>query len=136
VGIGPSLVLWRGACPGWLSHVNGGPGSTQILTRHYGAKSRTVSKLANSGTVPTKKVPVVHPLRVIKTPADGVGAQPPHLLTTQMGLWGFIKSSAQNKVVHMKLSLRLNFQFTRNLEGYTVGTTARFQVESIDALAP
>jgi hypothetical protein len=38
-GISPCLVLWRGTCPGWLSTVNGDPGSTQILTQHHGAKS-------------------------------------------------------------------------------------------------
>jgi hypothetical protein len=48
--------------------------STQILTQHYGAKSQTVSQLTNSGTIPTRQVPIVQPLQVIKTPADGVGA--------------------------------------------------------------
>jgi hypothetical protein len=38
-GMGLSLVLWRGTCPGWLSRANGDPGSTHILTRHYGAQS-------------------------------------------------------------------------------------------------
>jgi hypothetical protein len=33
------LVLWRGTCPCWLSPSHGVPGSTQILTWHYGAKS-------------------------------------------------------------------------------------------------
>jgi hypothetical protein len=42
-GISPCLIPWRGVCPGWLSPLNGDPGSTQILTRHYGAQSQTVS---------------------------------------------------------------------------------------------
>jgi hypothetical protein len=54
--------------------VNDDLGSTQILTRQYGAKSQTVSQLANPGTIPTGQVPTVQPLRVIETPVDGVGA--------------------------------------------------------------
>jgi hypothetical protein len=34
---------------------------------------------------------------------------PHHILTTQMEPWGFIKPSAQNKIVLMKLSLCLSF---------------------------
>jgi hypothetical protein len=34
---------------------------------------------------------------------------PQHLLTSQKEPWGFIKSSAQNKAVHMELSFRLSF---------------------------
>jgi hypothetical protein len=73
-GISPCLVLWRGACHGWLSPVNGDPGCTQILTRHCGARSQIISQLVNSGTTPTRHAPVVQPLRVIETPEDGVGA--------------------------------------------------------------
>jgi hypothetical protein len=54
--------------------MHGDPDSTQILTRHYGAQSQTVSHLVNSGTTPTRQVFVVHPLWVIKIPTDGVGA--------------------------------------------------------------
>jgi hypothetical protein len=46
-GISLCLVLWRGACPFWLSPMNGDPGSTQILTRHHSAKSLTISQLVN-----------------------------------------------------------------------------------------
>jgi hypothetical protein len=53
-GISPCLILWRGACPSWLSHLNDDPGSSQILSQHCGAKSQTVSQLANSGTMPTR----------------------------------------------------------------------------------
>jgi hypothetical protein len=74
-GISPCLILWEAACPGWLSPMNGDPGSTEILTRHCGAKSLTVNQLANSGTTPTRQVPVVRPLRVIETPADEVIVQ-------------------------------------------------------------
>jgi hypothetical protein len=45
-----------------------------FLAWHYGAKSQTVSQLSNSITTPTRQVPVVQPLRVIKTPKDGVSA--------------------------------------------------------------
>jgi hypothetical protein len=59
-----------------------------------------------------------------------------HLLTTRMKLWGFIKSSAQNKAVYMELSLRLSFSHKRSLGGYTGRTTVGFQVETMEALAP
>jgi hypothetical protein len=36
----------------------------------------------------------------------------------------------------MELSLRLSFQLIRNLGGYTVATTAEFQVKTMEALAP
>jgi hypothetical protein len=55
--------------------MNGDPGSTQILTRHCGAKSQNVSQLANLGTTPTRQVPIVQTLRIIETPMDGVSAQ-------------------------------------------------------------
>jgi hypothetical protein len=67
--------------------------STQILIRHCGAKSQTVSQLMNSGTAPTRQVPVVQPLRVTETPVDGVMRMSHHLLTTRTKLWGFIKLS-------------------------------------------
>jgi hypothetical protein len=52
--------------------MNSNPGSTQILTRHYGTKSHTISQLTNSGTMPTRQVPIVQLLWVIETPVDGV----------------------------------------------------------------
>jgi hypothetical protein len=36
----------------------------------------------------------------------------------------------------MELSLRLSFYLRRSLGGYTVGTTAGFPVEIVEALAP
>jgi hypothetical protein len=36
----------------------------------------------------------------------------------------------------MKLSLLLSFHLRRSLRGYMVGTTAGFQVEIMEALAP
>jgi hypothetical protein len=74
-GIGPCVILWRGTCPSWLSPTNGDPGSTQILTWHYGVKSQTVSQLMNSATTPTGQVLIVQPLQVIKILTDGVRAQ-------------------------------------------------------------
>jgi hypothetical protein len=59
-----------------------------------------------------------------------------HFLTIRMEQWGFIKSSTQNKAVHMELSLRLSFQLRRILRGYTMGTTVGFQVAAMEALAP
>jgi hypothetical protein len=59
--------------------VQSDPDSTQILTQHCGAKSQTVSQIANSGTTRLGKYPAVQPLRVIETTEDGVGvyAAPP-----------------------------------------------------------
>jgi hypothetical protein len=51
-----------------------------------------------------------------------------YLLITQREPWGFIMFSAQNKAVHMQLSLRLSFQLRRSFEGYMVGTIAGFQL--------
>jgi hypothetical protein len=61
---------------------------------------------------------------------------PHHSLTTLMELSGFVKSSAENKVVHMQLSLRLSFYHRRRLGGYTMGTTMGFPVVTVEALAP
>jgi hypothetical protein len=60
---------------------------------------------------------------------------PGHFLTIWMELWGFIKSSVQNKAIHMEHSLRLSFQLRRSLGGYTVGTTVGFRVTTVEALA-
>jgi hypothetical protein len=65
-GISPCLVLWRGTCPGWLSPPNGDLVSTQILSRHYGAQSYTVSQLESSGTTPTNKCPQLSPSELLK----------------------------------------------------------------------
>jgi hypothetical protein len=63
--------------------MNGDPGSTQIWTQHYGAKSQTVSQLVNPGITPSRQVLVVQPLQVIKTSQMGSVRIPHHLLTTQ-----------------------------------------------------
>jgi hypothetical protein len=49
--------------------------------------------------------------------------------------WDFIKSSVLYLSVHMELSLRLSFYLRRSLGGYTVGTTVRFPVKIVEALA-
>jgi hypothetical protein len=49
-----------------------------------------------------------------------------HFLTTLIELPDFIKSSAQNKVVHIELSLHLSFQLSHSLEGYMVGIIVGF----------
>jgi hypothetical protein len=49
--------------------------------------------------------------------------------------WGFIKSLVLYLLVHMKLSLCLSFYPRRSLRDYTVGTTAGFLVEIVEALA-
>jgi hypothetical protein len=61
---------------------------------------------------------------------------PHHILTTWIELWDFIKSSTLYLSVHQELSLCLSFYLTRSLRGYTVGTTVRFPVEIVEALAP
>jgi hypothetical protein len=64
----PYLVLWRGTCPSWLSPPNGVPGSTQILTQHYGAQSQTISQRKSSGATPTSKFPQLSPFGLSKHP--------------------------------------------------------------------
>jgi hypothetical protein len=63
-GISPCLILWRATCPGWLSPPKGDPGSTQILTWHFGAQSQTISQLASSGTTPSIKSSQFSPSRL------------------------------------------------------------------------
>jgi hypothetical protein len=58
-----------------------------------------------------------------------------HILTTQMELWGFFKSSALYLSVHVELILRLTFYLRRSLWGYMVGATVGFQVELMEDLA-
>jgi hypothetical protein len=61
---------------------------------------------------------------------------PHHILTTRVEPRGFIKSSVQNKEVHIELSLHLNFHLRRSLGGYMVGTIMGFPVQTLKALAP
>jgi hypothetical protein len=68
------------------------------------------------------KFPLFSPSGFSKNPRTGLVRMPHHLWTTWMQLWGFIKLSAQNKVVHMVLSLCLSVHLSRNLRAYTVGT--------------
>jgi hypothetical protein len=124
--ISPCLILWRGACPSWLSPKNGDTCFTQILTRHGGAKSQSISQLANSGIMPTRQLTLFSPSGLSKHPWIGSSCKPCHLLTTRMELWGFIKPLAQNKAVHMELSLHLSFLLGHSLRSYTVDTIAGF----------
>jgi hypothetical protein len=61
---------------------------------------------------------------------------PHQILTTWIEPWGFIKSSVQNKAVHMELSLCLSFHLRHSLRGYTVDITTGFLGKTVDALAP
>ncbi len=116
--------------------MNSDLGSTQILTRHYSAKSQTVSQLESLGTTPTSKSPQFSPSGSSKHLSMRSTRKLRHFLTTQMELWGFIKSLAQNKAVHMELSLHVSFYLRRSLRGYTVGTNMGFPVGIMEALAP
>jgi hypothetical protein len=80
--------------------------------------------------------PLFNPSGSSKHLRMGSVRKPRHFLTTRMGLWCFIKSSAQNKAVYMELSLRLSFQLRCRLGGYTVGTTMGFRVITVEALDP
>jgi hypothetical protein len=135
-GISPCLIQWRGTLPSWLSPLNGDPGSTQILTWHYGAQSQTVSQLTSSGTTPASKSPQFGPSRFTNHLRTGPVRNPHHILTTQMEGWDFIKSSALYLSVQMQHSLCLSFYLRCGLRGYTVGTTTRFSVKIVEALAP
>jgi hypothetical protein len=59
-----------------------------------------------------------------------------HILQLGRNCGATLMSSALNRTVHLQLSLCLSFYLRRSLGGYTVGTTARFLVEIVEALAP
>jgi hypothetical protein len=61
---------------------------------------------------------------------------PHHILTTRTKPWDFFKSAVSYLSIHMELSLRLSFYLRRSLRGYTVDTTAGFQVKIMEDLAP
>jgi hypothetical protein len=84
----------------------------------------------------TRQVHIVQPLRVIETLEDGVDVQAAPLFDNLDGNVGFIKSSAQNKVVQIELSLHLSFHPRRSLGGYMVGTNTGFPVKTVEALGP
>jgi hypothetical protein len=74
--------------------------------------------------MPTSKSPQLSPSGLSKHLMTGSVRMPHLILTIWMEPWGFIKSTMQNKAVHVKLSLHLTFYLIHNLGGYTVGTTA------------
>jgi hypothetical protein len=76
--------------------------------------------------MPTSKSPLFSPSGLLKHLRMGLMQMAHHILTTQTELWGFIKPSLQNKAILTQLSLRLTFQLSRSLGGYTVGTTVGF----------
>jgi hypothetical protein len=116
--------------------MNGDLGSTQVLAQHCSSQSQTVSQLDSSGTMPTSKSPQHSPSGYSKHLRTGSVHMLHHILTTRMEPWGFIKSQAQNNAVHMELSLCLSFYLRRSLGVYTVGATAGFPVQIMEALAP
>jgi hypothetical protein len=119
------------------SHLlNGDPGFSQILIRHYSAQSQAVSQLESSGTMPTSKFTQISPSKLLKHLRTGLVQMPLHILTTRIEPRCFTKSSVPNQIVHMQLSLRLSFYLRRSLRGYMVGTTVVFQVEIVETLAP
>jgi uncharacterized SAM-dependent methyltransferase len=61
---------------------------------------------------------------------------PHHISITQMELWDFIKSLAQNHAVHVELSLRLSFYLRHSLGRYMMGPAMGFLVKIVEALAP
>jgi hypothetical protein len=86
--------------------------------------------------MPTTKAPQLNPSGLMKhlwTRSVGI---PHHIFKTRMESWDFIKLLALYLSVHMELSIRLSFYLIRSLGGYIVGTTMRFPVEIVEALAP
>jgi hypothetical protein len=92
-GISPCLVT----CPCWVSPAHGDLDSTQILTQQCSAMSQTVSQLTNMGNMPTRQVPIVHPLRVIKTPAYRVRVYAAHPSDKSDISGGFIHYQCKSK---------------------------------------
>jgi hypothetical protein len=91
--ISPCLILWRGTYPRWLSPMNGDPGSTQILTQHFGAQSQTAGQLTNSWTMPTSKSPLFRRSELTKHLRTGFVHLSHHILATRTEPWGSIKLS-------------------------------------------
>jgi hypothetical protein len=83
----------------------------------------------------TRTFPQLSPSRLLKHMRMGSVQMLHQFLTTRMEPWGFIKPSAQKKVVHMKLSLCLSFYLRHSLMGYMVANTVGFAVEIVEALA-
>jgi hypothetical protein len=98
--------------------------------------SQTVSQLKSLGTMPTRQVPIVQPLQVIKTPTDGVHERATQPYDNPNGSMGLQRSSVQTKIVHVALSLHLSFQLSSSHWGYMVGTTAGSRGMTMEALAP
>jgi hypothetical protein len=84
--------------------MNGDPGFTQILTRHYGAQSQTVDQLESPGTTPTSQSPQLNPSGLLQHPRTGSMRMPHNTLTTWMESRGFVKPSTWNKVVIWNLA--------------------------------
>jgi hypothetical protein len=73
--------------------MNGDPGSTQIRTWHYGARSQTVSQLMSPGTTLTSMSSMPSPSRLLQQPQTGSLRMLHHTLITQTKLRGFVKPS-------------------------------------------
>jgi hypothetical protein len=85
---------------------------------------RSLQSLAISqtqGLCPLAKYSLFSPSGLSKHPRMGSAQKPRHLMRTRMELWGFIKSSTENKAIHMEVSHHLSFQLRRNLGGYRGG---------------
>jgi hypothetical protein len=63
---------------------NGDLGSTQILTRHYGAQLQTTSQLTSSGTTPSRMSPQLSPSGLLKHLRMGSVQMLHHIMTTQI----------------------------------------------------
>jgi hypothetical protein len=81
----------EGTCLGWLSPLNNDSGFTQILARHYGAQSQTVSHHVSSRITPSIKSPQFSPSELLKYLRMGLVQIPHHILTTRMEPRGYIK---------------------------------------------
>jgi hypothetical protein len=90
------LSYWF-TCPCWLSPTHDDLDSTQILTRYCGVKSQIVSQLTNTGTTPTRQVPIVQPLWVIETTTDRVRARASHPSDNPDGTGSFISRQYKPK---------------------------------------
>jgi hypothetical protein len=86
--------------------------------------------------MPTSKCPYLSPSKFTNHLRTGSVQILHHILTTRKEPWDFINSSALCISVHMELSLCLSFYLRHNIGGYTVGTTAGFLGEIVEALVP
>jgi hypothetical protein len=104
-----SSPMERYICLCWLSPVYSDPGSTQILIQLCSVKSKTISQLATTRTMPTRQVPSQFSPYVLSKHLRPWSVHMPHTVFQPGQMRELHESLAKIKIVHMKHSLHLSF---------------------------